>query len=251
MNLQVDGHNIPKYTCTDESALTNYTKVIPLEQCGPTKDPRKRTVPKPTIYKLKLKEMDITPTSYTSYKNDNYDVPQLRENPINIPLEPTTQLWDPREKSFMDLLMSDMNPDQILAEMNIQPTPDVTVTRKRPTIPDISTDKLFQDLSEIMSKNHNINVEDDLKQSYPEFEEMISKQSFFSTEDTQTDTTQTMLKELCEMRPEINTEVSNQDDFVTLSIEELEDDETWLTLDSMGLTTPLENLIPPEDFMNI
>jgi hypothetical protein len=248
MNIKVDGYKTPIYKPTDEQTLTTYTKMIPLEPSGkPPKDPRKKPASKPSIYKLKLKPIDVTSSSHTSYSIENYDIPTLREEPVDIPLESTQPLWDPREKSMMDLLCSDMSPDEILKELNLDVKKEPKKKSHNTVIPDITSDKLYQEFEQIFERHNQIQIqEDQLMKDYSQFDQMLDEQVFIEPATDE-------LKEIFKgTKPEVEATINNSDtDFITLSIDELSTEETWLTLDSLGLTTPVEDLQPPIDFLNI
>jgi hypothetical protein len=225
--------------------LTDYTKVIPLEQCGTTTDPRKKPQASKNIYKLKLKTMDIEPTSYTSYSNSLDSPTKLRDTPAIIPLEADQPLWDPREQSFMDLLLSNVTPDEILEQLQLPAKQPEAV--KPMVLPEITSDKMYKELETLLEQQHEKEkAESDLIKDYSEFDRMLSEQTFI---DKQVDITE--LRSILQPEARSEASITNIDDFITLSIDDLADEDTWLTLDSLGCTTPLDKIQVPINFMDI
>jgi hypothetical protein len=238
MNLRVDEVPVEKtYKPTDINSLTTYTRPIPLERTtDKVKDPRKPTASKPTKYKLKLKLNDIESTSHTDYKNDREGTPALRTEPIIIPLETNTNLVDPRKKTFMELLMSDMSASDILQDMNLAEKQETETT----TYSTINFEEVYKEL-ELQMQPHF-----DKQRKQQEFEELLSQQTFFDPplyEEPEDNFDE--LKELSACRTECTTKVTATDEMITLSIDEIDTTDAWLTLDECGITAQENELLPP------
>jgi hypothetical protein len=96
MNLKEDNVKVPEYKPTDVNLLTTYTRIIPLTSTTAVMDPR--TPPEESYYSTyrnKLSTNEFTKGSFTSYTNTKEDVAELREQPVEIPLETNDKIWDP------------------------------------------------------------------------------------------------------------------------------------------------------------
>jgi hypothetical protein len=240
MNLKVDNVKVPEYKPTDVNLLTTYTRIIPLTSTTAVMDPR--TPPGESYYSTyrnKLFTNEITKGSFTTYTNPREDVAELREQPVEIPLETNDKIWDPRKKTFMELLLSDMSATEILDEMNLTEKP------KPPTKQTIEVDysTVFNELSKILQDYQP----EPVKKDHSELENMLKENPFFDIPTPPSDDTFQDITETMPIEQNVKTTVTRdeEDEMITLSIEEIPHTEAWFTLDEFGATADESQLLPP------
>jgi hypothetical protein len=240
MNLKVDNVQVPEYKPTDVNLLTTYTRIIPMTSTTAVLDPRKPPEESYySTYRNKLFTNEITKGSFTSYTNTREDVAELCEQPVEIPLETNDKIWDPRKKTFMELLLSDMSATEILDEMNLTEKP------KPPTKQTIEVDysTVFNELSKILQDYQP----EPAKKDHSELENMLKENPFFDIPTTPSEDTFQDITETMPIEQNVKTTVTKdeEDEMITLSIEEIPHSEAWLTLDEFGAAADESQLLPP------